>query len=149
MYLYQLKYPKHANAVIIDIKKILPVTDVEIEYVGRSDAGCGMTKLKVRWTTNSIDTMVYISELPGSCGILVAYFLPEKRYVDGSWIRTDIQAINVVEAIARFTKYASVMISHIADNPVLDMWMDHGYEEVHAVRNPHSGNNIVVLVREL
>ena len=110
MYLYQSKWQTCAGRVIRAIREVLPKdTDVEIKYEGHTNSGVGLTRLKVRWrVTEDTQKYVNISELPGSCGVLVAHDLPGKTYAEArDWIRTDIQAIDIVEAVARYTSFGS------------------------------------------
>lgn len=111
----------------------------------------GNVTLEVGWTPpHGVHTTMYLSEMPGQCGILVAHKLPTIQYITGNGVlRTDIQSIAIVEATAMYLLYGAVMISHIRGASILKTWQEHGYKEIYSVHNPHSLNKVVVYAKEI
>jgi len=135
------------------IKKALPEdAKVYITYSGGPHAGVGNARAKVVWEVPYMTKTVhmYLSELPGQCGILMAHSLPNRYYEgNGTTIRTDLQAIAVAGAVGYYMDYGAIMITHIKTSSLLKVWKEHGWKEVSKVFNPHSLNTVSVCIKEL
>jgi len=85
--------------------------------------------------------MGYVSlcQMPGQCGILMAYNIPRPTEL----------VVRIAETTASIFQYKTLMVSHRVGAENLSCWLDAGYEPIWENNNIHSGFDITVLARDI
>ena len=115
----------------------------------------GKTRVTIKWRQSNRSFRMYLSEFPGQCGALVMHSIPHKYAVTDAdynhveYIHPYYNAINIVEAIAEYLDYGTMMASHKKTSYITMTLKDNGYTQLWKAYNAHSGNYIVVLAKEL
>ena len=103
---------------------------------GYNDDHKEVDHLVVKYDVGYDEDQVWLKDMPGQCGVLIAYYLHNRQI-----------EVEIVELLARLLLYRTVVVTRVYGHPDINAYIEADYETVWTSVNSHSGNDVEIRMK--